>query len=166
MFVLYITGISAQSTMVNDDLPRVIEINSYLNANVTVSKNNSARFSDAKNLDKLIFEVQPSIYYYAATVKNYGDKPKNFFTDLSSLDQLNSLNVSKNNIEIIVFSINNTGDLSANIDLAKLSSFKNLKYIYFISKVTVTEQTLANLITNYSAKYSLYYKLISATSEQ
>ena len=122
-------------------------------------------YSDAKNLEDLISNVQSSVYYYSGVIKTYGEKPKNLFTNISSLAQISNQNFFKNNIEIVVLTIDKPSDLST-IDMALLSSLKNLKYIYIVSKVSVTSQTISNLIINSNEKYSVFYKVDSKDTDQ
>lgn len=164
MFVICMTDISAQVT--NDDDALVIrEISTYLNQG-RVMRSSKPVYSDSKNLEDLITNVQPSIYVEAGTVKSYGEKPKNLFTDLSSINQLRNLSMQRNNVEIIIISINRPSDLNSTINLSTLSSFKNLKYVYFVSKVAISSENISSMITNYNEKYSIFYKVQNTDTDQ
>jgi hypothetical protein len=164
MFVLFITNISAQVTN-DDDAPVIREISTYINQG-TMMRSAKPVYSDAKNLEDLVTNVQSSVYVKAGSVKSYGEKPKNLFTDLGSINQLGNLSIQRNNIEIIIISINRPSDLNSTINLSMLSSFKNLKYVYFVSKTPITSQNISSMITNYNEKYSIFYKLQSTDTDQ
>lgn len=164
MLVTFSTSLSAQVKS-EIETPNVREINSYLNKQGALMRTSGNVYSDAKNLEDLISNVQSSVYYYSGVIKTYGEKPKNLFTNISSLAQISNKNFFKNNIEIVVLTIDKPSDLST-IDMALLSSLKNLKYIYIVSKVSVTSQTISNLIINSNEKYSVFYKVDSKDTDQ
>lgn len=164
MFVMFITNISAQATF-NEDAPVIREISSYINQGALM-RSAKPGYSDSKNLEDLVTQVQPSVYVKAGSVNSYGEKPKNLFTDLSSINQLGNLSIQKNNIEIIVISIDRSADLNSAINLSMLSSFKNLKYVYFVSKVAISSQNISSMITNYNDKYSIFYKVQNSDTDQ
>ena len=164
MLVTFSTSLSAQVKS-EIETPNVREINSYLNKQGALMRTPGNVYSDAKNLEDLISNVQSSVYYYSGVIKTYGEKPKNLFTNISSLAQISNQNFFKNNIEIVVLTIDKPSDLST-IDMALLSSLKNLKYIYIVSKVSVTSQTISNLIINSNEKYSVFYKVDSKDTDQ
>lgn len=164
MLVTLSTSLSAQVKS-EIETPNVREINSYLNKQGALMRTSGNVYSDAKNLEDLISNVQSSVYYYSGVIKTYGEKPKNLFTNISSLAQISNQNFFKNNIEIVVLTIDKPSDLST-IDMALLSSLKNLKYIYIVSKVSVTSQTISNLIINSNEKYSVFYKVDSKDTDQ
>lgn len=164
MLVTFSTSLSAQVKS-EIETPNVREINSYLNKQGALMRTSGNVYSDAKNLEDLISNVQSSVYYYSGVIKTYGEKPKNLFTNISSLAQISNQIFFKNNIEIVVLTIDKPSDLST-IDMALLSSLKNLKYIYIVSKVSVTSQTISNLIINSNEKYSVFYKVDSKDTDQ
>ncbi|MGV9005003.1 hypothetical protein [Flavobacterium sp.] len=164
MFVMFITNISAQATL-NEDAPVIREISSYINQGALM-RSAKPGYSDSKNLEELVTQVQSSVYVKAGSVNSYGEKPKNLFTDLTSITQLGNLSIEKNNIEIIVISIDRSVDLNSTINLSMLSSFKKLKYVYFVSKVPVSAQSISSMITNYNEKYSIFYKVQNSDTDQ
>ena len=78
---------------------------------------------------------------------------------MNSLAQVDNLVTLKNNIEIITIKIDNASQLNASINLALLSNFKKLKYIYIVSSIDISSSEIANMITNYNEKYSVFYKI-------
>ena len=114
----------------------------------------------------MITQVQPSEYFYSGEVKSYGDTPTNLFTDLSSLSQVNSSNINKQNIEIVTIRISTASELNSTIDLAAFSNFTNLKYIYFISNANTTSENISSHIVNYNSRFNLFYKIDRGDSNQ
>jgi hypothetical protein len=72
----------------------------------------------------------------------------------------------KQNIEIATVQINSASELNATIDLAVFSNFPNLKYIYFISKLNTTSDTMASRIMNYDSRFNILFKLDKGDSNQ
>ena len=164
MFVMFITNISAQVTN-DEDAPGIREISTFINQGALM-RSAKPGYSDSKNLENLVTKVQSSVYVKNGTVNSYGEKPKNLFTDISSINQLGNLSMLKNNIEIVIISINTSAELNSIVNLSMLSSFKNLKYVYFVSKVAITNQNISNMISNYNDRYSIFYKFENSDTNQ
>jgi hypothetical protein len=157
VFSFSFVTLSAQTG--NSVTPEIKEIKTYISSLKTENKKMKVSVSNSQYVENLVFGIQPSIYYNSGVIKNYGDKPAKLFTDISSLNQISSANLLKDDVEIVVFTIKNTNDFNSKIDLMKLSGFNNLKYIYILSSVTTTEQNIANLFLNYTGQYSIFYKI-------
>ena len=166
MFAMICANMSAQVGLESDDTPIVRELSTYLNSERGMRLSSSNTYSDVKNLEDLISNVQPSVYFYSGNVKTYGEKPKNLFTDLSSLNQLSNPSILKNNIEIIIISISNSNELNSTLDMSLFSSFKNLKYIYLTSKVNVTDRAISRMIQNNNEKYSVFFRVEDRDTNQ
>lgn len=166
MFVMICANMSAQVGLESEDAPVVRELNTYLNSERGMRLSSSNTYSDVKNLEDLISNVQPSVYFYSGSVKTYGEKPKNLFTDLSSLNQLSNPSILKNNIEIIIISISNSNELNGTLDMSLFSSYKNLKYIYLTSKVSVSNSAITRMIQNNNDKYSIFYRVEERDTNQ
>jgi len=161
MFVFFYTNINAQmgTTIGQQSDPVIVsELTTYLNAATKVTASAGTKLN-ARNLRNLTTNVQPSVYCNNNAVNTYGDKPVDLFTDLHSLSQLDNLVSLKNDIEIVIVKIDNAAQLNTTINLALLSNFKKLKYIYIVSSVPTTADALASMITNYNEKYSVFYKI-------
>ena len=160
MFVFFYSNTNAQLGTISQqsDPITVTNINSFFSAAKKVTASNGAKLN-AQNLKTLTTNVQPSVYCYSNTVNTYGDKPVNLFTDIHSLAQVDNLVNLKNNIEIVIIKIDNESQLNSSINLALLSNFKKLKYVYIVSSVNTTSNVIANMITNYDEKYSIFYKI-------
>jgi hypothetical protein len=78
---------------------------------------------------------------------------------MNSLGQIDNLVTLKNNIEIVIIKVDNRSQINSSINLALLSNFKKLKYIYIVSSIDISSSEIANMITNYNEKYSMFYKI-------
>lgn len=145
--------ISTTTTSMN-----VIAIDDYLTP-LNSANQSAVALLNIQNVKSLIYDAQPSTYYFSGVEKIYGEKPKNLFTDLNSLNNLNSAITLKNNIEIIIIKLENANQLNSTINLELFSSFKNLKYIYIISSFDTTAQAITNMIVGRNEKYSVFYKV-------
>lgn len=137
----------------------VTDVNSILftdGASARVAANSAI---NTERLRNLITEVQSSTYFFEGAVHTYGDAPTNLFTDLGSLNQLNTSISLKENIEIATVRINSASELNSTIDLASFSNFPNLKYIYFITKLDTTSENIASHIANYDTRFNILYKI-------
>ena len=166
MFAMICANMSAQVRLESEDAPVIRELNTFLNSERGMRLSSSNTYSDVKNLEDLISNVQPSVYFYSGNVKTYGEKPKNLFTDLSSLSQLSNPSILKNNIEIIIISISNSSELNGTLDMSLFSSYKNLKYIFLSSKVNVTDRTISRMIQNNNEKYSVFFRVEDRDTNQ
>ena len=160
MLVFFYSNINAQLQYISEesDVVTVTNIDSYFDTANKSTASNVAKLN-AQNLKTLTTNVQPSVYCYSNSVNTYGDKPVNMFTDMNSLAQVDNLVTLKNNIEIVIIKIDNASQLNSSINLALLSNFKKLKYIYIASSIDISSSEIANMITNYDEKYSVFYKI-------
>lgn len=158
-FMFFCITVSAQNIN-TETSTNVYELKSFISTakkNAAVSK--STRAKNTENLEDLIYNNQPSIYFYNGEVKTYGEKPKNLFTDLASVNQLNGTMMLKNNIEIITINFNTASEANEFIDTNSFSSFKNLKYLYLVFNFPVSEEKIKNIIRNHNDKYSVFYNV-------
>ncbi len=167
MFVFYYTGISAQNLSTIQEVSTAVpvtEITSFLDS--ASKSTNTAELTNAQNVKSLTTLVHSSVYLYGGTIRTYGEKPKKLFTDLATVATVSSSNIEKNNIEIIIIRIENASQFNSTIDLSVLSNFKNLKYIYFISNIPTTNDAIARMISNYTEKYSVFYRIDKGDTNQ
>lgn len=167
MLVSFCTGAIAQGRTAAQRTIIVTDMNSILSSNGSTS----ARLANTSNVNAnrvkdLVTQVQPSTYFLEGEVKTYGDAPVNLFTDLSSLNQVNSSITLKENIEIVTVRIRTTSELNSTIDLAAFSNFPSLKYIYFISGSNTTSDNIASHIVNYDERFNIFYKVDKGDSNQ
>ncbi|POY35337.1 hypothetical protein C3L50_16145 [Flavobacterium alvei] len=137
----------------------VKELKLFISDMKLTEKNSNLSFSNAQNVENLVYTIQPSIYLYSGNLKTYGEKPTKLYTDISSLNGINNPNLLNNNIEIVEIKIDNLSNLNSKIDLSVFSNFEKLKYIYILSRVSITEQNISSMILNYDEKYSIFYKV-------
>jgi hypothetical protein len=157
LFAFFCTTISAQNG--NTVTPKIIEVKSYISSLKAVEQNMNLHYSNAQNVENLVYNLQPSIYFFSGDTKTYGENPKNLYTDVASLNAILSAGLQEKNIEIAIIKINNANDLNSKIDLSIFSNFYKLKYIYIISSVTTTEQNIVKMLNNYDEQYSIFYKI-------
>ncbi len=164
--LLFNVTISGQTRKIDEDAPKIMEVKAYISA--LKNKNSSARKSkpEKTNLEKLLYDNQPSIYFNSSEVKTIGENPKSFFVDFQNLNRLNNSNLLKNNIEIVTIKINNLNELNSTIDLSVFSSFKKLKYVHIYSSVIITESILSKMIRNYDEKYTVFYTIENGDKSQ
>jgi hypothetical protein len=161
LFTFYTVTIFSQNSnriITSPTSINVKAIDDYL-APLNSANQSAVALLNIQNVKSLIYNTQPSIYYFSGVEKTYGEKPKNLFTDLNSLNNLNSAISLKNNIEIIIIKLENTNQLNSTINLEFFSSFKNLKYIYIISSFDTTAQAIANMIEGSNDQYSVFYNV-------
>lgn len=168
LIVLLISSLNAlaQRLSTSDNIDEttvpVLELDAFLSAPSLTARTatvSNVTLQNMQNVKELVYNTQPSIYFYGGVVKVYGDKPRNLFTDLNSISSLNNSITLKNNIEIVTVNLDNPNQLNSAINLNLLSEFKNLKYIYFISSFEVSNDGIANLIQGDSEKYMVFYKV-------
>ena len=149
--------ISGQTRKIEEDDPKIMEVQDFIST--LKNKNSIARKSkpEKTNLEKLLFDVQPSIYFNSGDAKTYGENPKNFFVDFQYLNEINNSNLLINNIEIVTIKINNKSELNSTIDLSVFSSFKKLKYVYISTNIAIDESIISKMIRNYDEKYTVIY---------
>jgi hypothetical protein len=156
----------AQGLSINDNTDEtvipVVELDAFLNAPSQTARTaavSNVTLLNIQNVRELVYNAQPSVYYFGGVVKVYGDKPRNLFTDINSLSSLNSSISLKNNIEIVTVTLDNPSQLNNSFNLSLLSEFKNLKYIYFVASFDVTNDNISNLIQGENDKYMVFYKV-------
>jgi len=170
MLISFYSGVFAQSTKAIKNEPVVVrEMNSFLsssNSGTAARMTNGTPAVNTDNLKDLISNVHSATYFYSGEVKTYGDQPAKLYTDLGSLNLLESSITLKQNIEIVTIQITDASQLNATIDLSSLSNFPNLKFIYFISRLDTTSEKIASHIVNYDNRFNIFYKLDKGDSNQ
>ena len=159
IFLISCFSMSAQQ-IETEKSAEVFELKSYISSsNKKASQSKLTRNINTQNLENLIYQTQPSVYFYNGEVKTYGEKPKNLFTEITSIGKLDQTAMLKNNIEIITININNESQANQFIDTNSFSSFKNLKYIYLVFNFPISQTKIPNIIRNYNDKYSVFYNI-------
>ena len=158
--------ISGQTRKIDEDAPKIMEAKAFITT--LKNKNSTSRKSKPENtnLEVLLYDNQPSIYFNSTEIKTLGENPKSFFVEFQNLNKLSNSNLLKNNIEIVTIKINNLNELNSTIDLSVFSSFKKLKYVHIYSSVDINESILSKMISNYNEKYSVFYTIENGDKSQ
>lgn len=159
LLVTICTSVSAQRNLDSDETLVVKEIDGYLNSQGAMRRTSETANSGVKNLEDLILNNQSSVYLNSGSVTTYGEKPKNLYTDLNSLNQIANAKFIKDYVEIVIISVKNSAELNRTFDTSLLSSLKKLKYVYLVFDVNVTESNVTRMIRNNNDKYSFFYKI-------
>jgi hypothetical protein len=109
----------------------VRELNSVLSGNNT----------EVNRLRSLVNDIQPTLFFQQSEV--IGDKveaPVIIDADAASENQLYTNNPKFNSVEIIRIRINSPEDMKLVLDISRLESFTNLKYIYFLCAFDICEE--------------------------
>lgn len=152
------------SNTITEEVPTmtVVDIDDFLaptNGTLRMASESLANSLNVQNVKSLIYNTQPSIYYFSDVEKIFGEKPKNLFTNFNSLNNLNTAISLKNNIEIVTIKLENKNQLNSTFNLELFSSFKNLKYIYILSTFDTNAQAISNMIIGINEKYSVFYNV-------
>lgn len=166
VFAIYGQTIYAQDANRSVTGSSVPELSSFI-ASLRSSQPLSRNATPAPlKVENLLYKVQPSVYFYSGIVKTYGEKPKDLFTDFRSLSGLNNPAIEKNNIELVTIKVE-SANLNSTIDWSVFSDYPRLKYIYIISSVNTTAQTISNMAGNYNIEqYKVFYKIDKGESNQ
>lgn len=140
----------AQGINTNNDTQ---EVNTFL------SKLKSTSVAEYEKLDGLLHNLNPAIYTYDNTLKTYGENYTILFTDVPSINYIKNNPIPSNKVELVKVSIKKATDINAKIDLSIFSSFSNLKYIYIVSEINTSKQSIANMIINDDNDYTILYKI-------
>lgn len=157
VLAFYCAGISAQER--GSQGSQVMEVNAYmayLRASEVSARNLN---SNSNRLENLLKEVQPAIYFRSGEIRLYGENPTALYTDVASLQGLGSRITTNESIEIVTISLNQSSDLSSPIDLSVFSNFPNLKYIYIMSTVETSGNTISGLVRNSDSRFGVFYKV-------
>jgi hypothetical protein len=126
LFISSVTRISGQEIMQLDALLASFNLNTE-----------EGRYEKA-TFEKMFYGLNPMLFLTEGTVKQYGESlPILVCSDVSSLELLYKENPLFSKAAIIRINIDKQTDLSAMLDLDKLSSYVNLKYIVFRSSFEI-----------------------------
>jgi hypothetical protein len=161
VFVLFVTNISAQESRSNvSGIPEVKAFIASLKANEqTTSRGVGNNFSQAQSIEDLVYQAHDAQYLSGGIVKTYGEKPRQLFVDIASLNGLNNAALLKNNVDIVTIRINSANDLNATIDLSQFSSFKSLKYVHIVSAVNVSMSQFNMMVTHPEERLTVFYSI-------
>lgn len=168
LLVGFITNSSAQdSRATSAGIPEVKAFIASLKANETTSRQaSSSGYSEAGNIEDLVYKPHAAQYLSGGSVKTYGEKPRQLFVDVSSLNGLNNPALLKNNVDIVTIRINSANDLNATIDLSQFSSFKSLKYVHIVSTVAASASQIASRVANAEERLTVFYSINAGEGNQ
>jgi hypothetical protein len=157
VLAFYCSSISAQER--GTQVTQVMEVNAYM-AYLRASEVNARNLnSNSIRLKNLLEEVQPAIYFRNGEIRLYGENPTSLYTDVASLQTLLSRITANESIEIVTISLSQSSDLRNPIDLSIFSNFPNLKYIYIMSTVETSGNSISDLIRNTNSRFGVFYKV-------
>lgn len=103
-----------------------------------LSSGNPAIAREGEHLQSMAYEVQPRLYLKDGIETLTGSSlPRVIDTDVSSLFKLYENSAYFQQTELIIIHIRNSSELSEILDVGRLAGFPNLKYIHFLSDITV-----------------------------
>jgi hypothetical protein len=168
VFVLFVTNASAQeSKNSGSGIPEVKAFIASLRATEQTSRQSTGSdFSQANSIEDLVYKAHDAQYLSGGVVKTYGEKPRQLFVDITSLNGLNNPALLKNNVDIVTIRINSANDLNATIDLSQFSSFKSLKYVHIVSSVATSASHLASKVINPQERLTVFYSINNGEGNQ
>ena len=157
VLAFYCSSIGAQEIGTQES--QVMEVNAYMSYLRTLEVSARNLNSNSIRLKNLLEEVQPAIYFRNGEIRLYGENPTSLYTDVASLQTLLSRITANESIEIVTISLSQSSDLRNPIDLSIFSNFPNLKYIYIMSTVETSGNSISNLIRNTNSRFGVFYKV-------
>lgn len=119
--ILTSTSLQAQSIM---------EFSSYLEQ--AKSSTDPLVVSNIAHLESLINDLQPTVFVGNEIKSNGTSQPVCAEVKSTDVEKLSAENSLFNQVELITIVLNSPADLNFILDLSKLNSFINLKYVYFL----------------------------------
>jgi len=168
VFVLFVTNVTAQESRGSGSgIPEVKAFIASLRASEQTSRQSAgSEFSQANSIEDLVYKAHDAQYLSGGIVKTYGEKPRQLFVDITSLNGLNNPALLKNNVDIVTIRINSANDLNATIDLSQFSSFKSLKYVHIVSSVATSASHLATRVSNPEERLTVFYSINNGEGNQ
>ena len=154
LFAIYNVPLFAQVNKSSDTHSQILEVKSFI-----TNLRNSEQNSNVRTIESLLYEIQPSVYFYDGTINSYGEKPNHLFTNIGSFKSLKSAAFLKSNIQIVTIRIETSADLNSTIDLSSLAYFQNLKYVYILSETNTTPEIINAMVLNNTKNYSVFYSI-------
>lgn len=108
-------------------------------------------------VEKLISEVNPTIYAENGSVNIYGTQPVCLRASASQIAGIPDLGLPVGSVALLTIKISNVSELSTPIDLSGFGEFAALKYVHLLSEIDAPTSGLASLIINAPANVSVFY---------
>lgn len=148
-----------QLKLANVKTLKITELNKFIDNLKSQEKLLKSEYSNAKWLENLLYEVQPSLYYYDGDLKSYGKNPTTLFTDIKSFNRISEIIIEASSVEIIRINITDKNDLNTILNSKEFQNFKKLKYIYFTSAIDINENDIIKILNNSEIEYSIFYSI-------
>jgi hypothetical protein len=112
----------------------------------TMNNTRQSGSSESEHLKSLVFDLKPKIYINNREENTYGNgSPECVNIDAKSIELLYENNQLFSQVEIITINLNSLDELNFILDLSKLQSFTNLKYIQFLCSFNCNSTLLSKL---------------------
>ena len=121
----------------------------------------SGSSSDRARVIALANDIQPAVYVENGEMNVYGDAPVCLYTDLASLQTIETHKVPQAAIEMVILRVASAKELQQKIDYSIFSNYPKLKYIYILSSIDMTEAAIQKL-----AKGNINYVIIYHSARQ
>lgn len=145
LLYLIVTIITLVFTIKQSIAQTVKEFNSEI-SKLKASENSSDN-KEATQLAAFLNELQPTIYIESGKVLSIGETdPITADVDAASIGELYSQNELYNKVEFLIIRINDNITIADKLNLKKLVSFSNLKYVLFLSTIDRTPSFINSLI--------------------
>jgi hypothetical protein len=158
LFVLICSNTFAQGKVPAKQTP-IVHMDQFLS-----SLKSTGETAKAKQVERLIKDVQPTAYATAGKVENRGGNvPVGLYIDAKTMNTAGAFNpasVNKSTIELITIKINSAEEMNGGIDLSVFSGFPNLKYIYILAEYVTTEQSIIASVENNNPNYNVFYNIL------
>lgn len=166
LLVVFLISFSA-SRLSSQDVRKLDEYLASLNASKS-----PASEADGVRLYSLVYDLHPIIYLTSGELTNpLAGVPVCLTTDIGSISQLYYSLSAYDAIELITIIINDQEGAAAKLELNKLQSFQNLRFVYFLSKSELCNtpdpiceaQQITNMVSGLSnTDIQVLYKVVTS----
>lgn len=112
-------------------------------------KSSTSKTAVPSELNTLVSQLLPTVYYSKGTVSSYGETSAvRLETDIQGINSISEISSKLGNVKIAKIFLNNQSDLNSKINVDSLESFQSLKYVYVIAKFETSEAQISNMIIN------------------
>ena len=157
--LLLSSNVFCQLKTTKNETPRIMELSKFIDDLKNQEKNVKSEYSNVKELENLLYQVQPSLYFYDGELKSYGKDQTTLFTDCKSFNKISENKIDIPSIEIIRINISDKTDLNNVLNSKEFKNFKKLKYIYFTSSFDINQEDIVTILNNSEIEYSIFYSI-------
>jgi hypothetical protein len=128
----------------------------------TISNTRQSGSNESERLRSLVYDLKSKIYITNEESKTYGNgTPECVNIDANSIGLLYENNPLFSQVEIITITLNNPNELNFSLDLSKLQSFANIKYIQFLCSFECDPTLISKLYQETSKTGTIVFYRIS-----